>query len=515
MWSSLTAAGLVASLLAVVPTSAAAPDDPFADFDAYVHAAMGDFRVQGLSVAIVQDGKVVLARGYGVCREGGDRLIEAETVFPIASVTKVFTATCLAQLVDEGKLQWSDSVVKHLPEFKLYDPFLTKDVRINDLLSHRVGLETADLLAYRGDHDRAEILQRLQYLQPVAPFRSRFGYHNHMVTTAGEVLERLSGQLWAEVVRMRLLQPLDMRTTFTSPRELEGRKNISTPHVVAEGKLIADPLWNREAVDEGFARLHDAVAPAGAMQSNAVDMTRFLQMIMNEGTVNGQQLLKPDTIRTMLAPHSSVPIKTTQSSNPAYPRLYYGGGLGWQLRDIRGRKVAMHSGSSGAIVALMPEENIGLVVLANRSSGLEFMFMHDIFARMLGLPRALTNREWLVEAQQTPAENAATRNARLDAARTKDTSPSLPLGKYVGIYRCNLYGKLSFRESNGSLRVQFGPNISGTLAHWERDTFRSKLSFPPGEEWFIRFQVSGGNIDRLTIERISWHEPMPEFVRVE
>jgi CubicO group peptidase (beta-lactamase class C family) len=515
--SPLIAAGLVGSLLATLPTSAAEPHDPFADFDAYVRSAMSDFRVPGLSVAVVRDGKVVLARGYGVCREGEDRRVDTETVFPIASVTKVFTATCLAQLVDEGRLNWNDPVVKHLSEFELYDPFLTKDVRIDDLLSHRVGLETADLLAYRGDYDRAEILRRLRYLQPVVPFRSRFGYHNHMVTTAGEVLERICGQPWATVLRTRLLQLLGMSATYASPRELQGLENLATPHLLAEGKLIVDTLWNREAVHEGFARLHEAVAPAGAMQSSVVDLAKFLQMTLDEGTVSGRPFLKPDTVRTMLAQHSSVPLTTTRNSNPAYPQLYYGGALGWQLRDIRGRKVAMHGGSSGAIIAIMPEENIGLAVLTNRGSGLEYMFMHDVFARVLGLPRVLSNRDrdWLVEAQETPANHTADRNARLDAARTKDTRPSLPLHRYAGAYECDLYGKLEIRESDGSLQVQLGPNISGTPVHWEHDTFRAKLSFPPGEEWFIRFQVADGNVGRLTIERLSWHEPMPEFVRVE
>ena len=513
MWNHALSAAVLIVSLAIIPASAAEPVDLFADFDAYVQAAMTDFRVPGLSVAIVQDGNVILARGYGFCREGEDRRVDAQTVFPIASVTKVFTATCLAKLVDEGTLKWSDPVVNHLPDFKLYDPFLTKDVRLGDLLSHRVGLETADLLAYRGDYDRSEILRRLRYMQPVAPFRGRFGYHNHMMTTAGEVLESVSGKSWAEVVRARLLQPLDMKATFTSRRELQGHNNVATPHLLSKGKLIAEPLWNQDT--EGFKRLHNAVAPAGAIHSNVVDMAGFLQMILNEGTVKGIELLKPDTVRTMLAPHSTVPIKTIRNSNPAYPRLYYGGGLGWQLRDIRGRKVAMHSGSSGAIVALMPDENIGLVVLANRSSGLEFMFMHDIFARLLGLPRVLTNREWLVEAQETPAKNAAAKNARLDAVRRKDTNLSLPLSKYVGTYECELYGKLRIDKCNESLRVQFGPNISGILAHWEHDILRSELSFPPGEEWLIRFHSSDGQIGRLTIERIFWHEAMPEFVRVE
>jgi CubicO group peptidase (beta-lactamase class C family) len=224
-------AGLVVFLFAAGSASATEPDDPLRDFDAYAQAALVDWQTPGLAVAIIKDGQLVLARGYGVCRAGEKTPVDENTIFPIASVTKVFTATCLALLVEEGKLDWSDPVIKHLPEFDLYDSFLTKDVRIDDLLSHRVGLETADLLAYRGDYDRAEIRRRLRFLQPVAPFRSRYGYHNHMLTTAGEVLERASGQSWETVLRTRLLNPVGMSNTFAGPHKLEGPTNVSTPHV--------------------------------------------------------------------------------------------------------------------------------------------------------------------------------------------------------------------------------------------------------------------------------------------
>jgi hypothetical protein len=243
-------------------------------------------------------------------------------------------------------------------------------------------------------------------------------------------------------------------------------------------------------------------------------MAKFVQMFLDEGTVDGQPFLKTATTRTMLAPHSAAPIRTAPAAPQVYPRLFYGGALGWQVRDLRGRKVVMHGGSSGAIAAMMPEEKLGLVVLANRGCGIEYMFMHDIFARMLGLPRAWTNQDWLVEAKEAPAKAAAERNARLESSRAKDSKPSLPLGKYAGTFSCDLYGSLAIDERDGSLRLQFGPNIDGPLVHWEHDTFRAKLSFPPGEEWLIRFQIVGGETDRLRIERLSWPEPMPEFQRL-
>jgi pimeloyl-ACP methyl ester carboxylesterase len=175
----------------------------------------------------------------------------------------------------------------------------------------------------------------------------------------------------------------------------------------------------------------------------------------------------------------------------------------------------MHGGSTGAMAAMIPEEKIGVVVLANRGcgAGIEYMLMHDIFARMLGLPRSQTNHDWLVEAHETPAKAAVARNTRLEAARKKDTKLSLPLSRYAGTYECELYGKLEILERDGSLRLQFGPNIDGTLVHWEDDTFRAKLTLPPGEEWFLRFRVTAKSVPSLRVERISWHESMPEFRR--
>ncbi len=506
-------AGLVVSLLAAFAARAAQPGDPLAGFDEYARAALADWRTPGMAVAVVKDGKVVLARGYGVRRAGGKDPVDEQTVFPVSSVTKVFTATCLALLAEEGRLRWGDPVAKHLPEFQLADPYLTKHAQIADLLAHRTGLETGDLLAYRGDYDRAEVLRRLRHLRPVEPFRSRYAYNNLMVVAAGEVLERAAKEPWPAFLKARLLKPLGMTATFVSPRELEGLGNVSTPHVLADGRPAPDPAWSRDKDAEGFRRLHDTVAPAGAVQSSAADMARFLQLYLGEGAAGGRRLLRPETVREMLAPHSVVPVRAAPKPHFAYPRMYFGCGLGWWLRDYRGRKVVYHGGSSGAVAAMMPEEGLGVVVLANRGSGLVYMVMHDTFDRLLGIPRAWTNHDWLVDAEEKPQADAKAKNARLEAKRAKGTAPSLPLKEYAGAYECELYGKLEVREEAGSLRLRLGPNVAATLRHWEHDTFRGKLSFPPDDEWLVRFVLADGRPARVEIQRIFWHEPMPPFRR--
>jgi len=506
-------AGFIA-LLAALPALAEQPEDPLAGFDAYAKAALADWRTPGMAIAILREGKVLLARGYGVRRIGTQDAVDEQTVFPIASVTKVFTATCLARLVDEGKLAWSDPVVKHWPEFKLSDTYLTENVRIADLLSHRTGLETADLLAYRGDHDRVEILRRLRYLQPVEPFRSRYVYNNLMYVAAGDLLERVARESWSTFLGTHLLGELGMTRTLASPRELEELANVSTPHILEEGRLVLDPAWSRAEGSDGFRRLHETVAPAGGIQSTVVDMAKFLELHLGDGTVAGRRVLQLKTVREMQASHSLVPIDAEPRSDFAYPRIFFGAGLGWWLRDYRGRKVVYHGGSTGAVAAMMPEEKIGIVVLANRNCGLPYMVMHDTFDRLLGIPRTWTNQDWLLEAEEKPRRDTEAKNSLLEAKRVKEAAPSLPLEEYAGVYACDLYGELELTAEGGTLQLRFGPNIAARLHHWERDTFRGKLSFPHDDEWLVRFVLVEGEPQRLDVERLFWHEPMPSFRRV-
>lgn len=183
-------------------------EEPFKDFDTYARAGLKDWNVPAMAVAVVKDGKTVFAHGYGIRTLGGNDAVDADTVFPIASITKSFTATAMAMLVDDGKVAWMDCVTKHLPEFQLRDPWLTREVRIADLLSHRTGLE--DLDHSSGEFDRAELIRRVRLLRQIAPFRSGYYYNNTGLIIAGEIIERVTGRSWAQVVRDRILQPLEM-----------------------------------------------------------------------------------------------------------------------------------------------------------------------------------------------------------------------------------------------------------------------------------------------------------------
>ena len=259
-------------------------EEPFKDFDTYARAGLKDWNVPAMAVAVVKDGKTVFAHGYGIRTLGGNDAVDADTVFPIASITKSFTATAMAMLVDDGKVAWMDCVTKHLPEFQLRDPWLTREVRIADLLSHRTGLE--DLDHSSGEFDRAELIRRVRLLRQIAPFRSGYYYNNTGLIIAGEIIERVTGRSWAQVVRDRILQPLEMSSTVPDVLELKGVKNVATSYVTVNGELQKDKSWNLP-LTEGWSRYREAIRPAGAICSTASDMAKFAIFHLNKGEFRG------------------------------------------------------------------------------------------------------------------------------------------------------------------------------------------------------------------------------------
>ena len=488
----------------------AAADDPLAGIDAYIEAAMPKWRVPALAIAVVKDGEVVLVRGYGVREVGGSERVTGQTVFRLASITKTFTAATVAVLVDEGKLAWDDPVKRHLPEFQLYDSYLTEQTTLRDLLSHRVGLETGDIVARRGDMSRDEILSRLKFLRLYSPFRGRFKYSNLMYVAAGEAVVCASGQPWEDFVTRRLLQPLAMRSTSPNFERLK-EGNLSTAYRIHDGKLQAVRT----------APLIDAVAPAGSMHSTAEDMAQWLRLWLAEGTIGGQQVLKRDTVREMLAMHTTTPIASRDASND-YAARFFGWGLGWSVLDYRGQKIHTHAGGSGTFIGLAPEAGIGVVVLTNLEfTNLGGMLMYDVFdAYRVGPEKTFSREAWprWLSADEPPETTGDKARAKLTMSRKSGTRPSVPLAKFAGRYRSDLCGVIEVQESNGGLTLKLGINPAVTLDHWQDDAFISPSpeSDAPWFDWLIRFQVGEeGTGDSLDIERVGWDEPMPRFKRID
>ena len=304
------------------------------EIDAYAAKAGQDWRVPGFAVAIVKDDAVIFAKGYGVRELGKPEPVDEHTLFAIASNSKAVTAAALAILVDQGKIQWDDPATKYLPGFQLYDPYVTREITVRDLLCHRSGLATfgGDLLWYMTTYSRDEILRRVRYLKPVTSFRTTYGYQNLMFLAAGQIIPAVTGKSWDDFVREKFFMPLGMSRSTTSIAGFMPGGNVATPHNEVEGKINVIHYVNV-----------DNLAPAGAINSCVADMAQWLRLQLGRGTYQGKEIFSKDRSREMWTAQTSIPIGAqAEKLNPTTHFQAYG--LGWFMMDHHGRKVLNHGG---------------------------------------------------------------------------------------------------------------------------------------------------------------------------
>jgi CubicO group peptidase (beta-lactamase class C family) len=473
---------LFASASAAAQPAVQTPD--LAKLDAAIEQARRDWNVPGLAVAIVKNGKVVHARGYGVRELGKPGPVDADTLFAIASNTKAFTAAAIAMLADDGKLTLNDRVVAHLPYFELYDPYVTRDIRISDLLSHRSGLGTfsGDLLWYGTPYSRAEVVRRARFLPQAGPFRGRYGYQNIMFVAAGEIVTAASGRTWDAFVKERIFNPLGMTRTISTFADVGKATNIATPHAGTYAPLQPYPWYS-----------WDACGPAASIVSSANDMAKWIALHLNGGTVDGRRLFSESAQRAMWTPHVSF----TTDPNPAVPAAslatsmrmpvrFRGYGLGFSVSDYRRRFVAEHGGAADGMfshLTLVPEEQLGFVILTNSDTGLSSALSNTILDAYLGGDGRNWSRLFLDRARQA-AEQKRLARASVEKARLVGTKPSLPLEKYAGTYVSTLYGDATVvLEDRGLvLRLVPNPDMVADLTHWHVDTF--ELTWRRAFPWF-------------------------------
>ena len=474
-------------------------DERLKEIDAYAEKARSSWNVPGMAIAIVKDDRVIFAKGYGVREMNKPEKVDENTLFAIASNSKAFTTAALAMLADEGKINWDDKVSKYLPEFQLSDPYVTNELTIRDLVSHRVGLATfsGDLLWYETNYNEDEILRRVRFLKPTTSFRSAYGYQNLMFIAAGEVLERVSGKTWAQFVRERILTPLRMNNTKTSVREYKAGDNVAVPHNESGGRLR--PLH--------FGNV-DGAAAAAALNSSVADVSNWLRLQLGRGKFEGKQLFSEKQSWQMWQPNIMIPISEASAKfNPT--RHFNSYGLGWFLWDYHGRKVVSHGGGLDGMIsetAMMPEENLGLVVLTNSESPVNVIMQNKIFDVMLNVPKRDWNAEYL-ERTNKGKQAEAEADKKVVASRVANTKPSLDLSGYAGTYTAQLYGDAAVREENGKLVLRFvqSPNFVADLEHWHYDTFQIKwrplvaYNFPRG---FVTFTIDkNGKTDEMKIDQ--------------
>jgi CubicO group peptidase (beta-lactamase class C family) len=463
-----------------------APECAFADEPALdglaesVREARLEWKAPGIAAAVVHNDRVVFMGGFGERSLTTGGPVDPHTRFALGSLTKAFLATAMGMLVDEGRLAWDDPVIKYLPEFRVRDPYVTREVTLRDLLAHRTGIEPTDFLWLRG-FDAQTSIRHLQYAGQATTFRATWAYNNMMYVVAAEIIKRVSGLRFEDFVSTRIFSPLGMtETTFASAAEPK-TDNASGTHVIADGNV-------REV--EPF--VSQSVLGAAGIVSTAADMTKWLRFLLNQGTVGNKALVKPQTLAECFTPQvvvSASPYPVVALTHPSF----YTYGFGWFLQDYKGHVLAMHTGSlfgTDTLVALVPDLRLGLVILIN-AAPVEYRhaFMYEVVDRFLGIGDSHWNRDTL-KLYSNLQERAASRRATEVRERPSNTHPSLSLDSYVGSYSNPLAGQNEIvRLANGGLSLQTKPLGSYSLSHWSFDTFEASDDRVPTQRFLLTFEI--------------------------
>lgn len=465
----------------VLPTLApvAAQPPPLEGLDAYVEEGLRTWGIPGLAVAVVRGDSVVFARGYGVRALGAPEPVDEHTLFGVASTTKAMTATLLAMLVEEGRLDWDTRVVDVLPEFRLVDPWVTEQVTVRDLLAHRVGLGriVGNRLPFLTHRSREEVLYRMRYHTFERPFREGYVYSNVMYAVAGALVPALTGQSWDDALTERLFAPLGMTTANTSITQIADDANAAWPHQEIDGETVRIPRRN-----------FDNVGPAASVNASALDMAQWLRFNLGEpGTIGGRRLVRAETMRALRRP------QVVLSGDHPAAGGFTAYGLGWQLGTYRGRPLVRHGGATDGMhtnLVMLPEEDLGVVVLTNTFNDFTTSLANEILDRFLEERDVDWAAETRARYERTYAA-ARARRAAIEAARIPNAPPTHPLEAYVGRYEEDLYDRVEvFRTEGGlALRLWDDDELVADLEPWHYDTFRAVWRNRALRELFVWFQL--------------------------
>ena len=463
-------------------------DKKLKGFDAYVAAVMHDWKVQGISVAIVYKNKVVLSKGYGYRNAEKKLPATAQTLFAIGSCTKAFTAAGLCLLEEEDKLALDKPLRDYLPDFKLQDEYVSANITPRDLLCHRSGLPRHDMLWYGSTYSRQELYERLRYLEPSKPFRTTYQYQNLMFMTAGLLAEKISGQSWENFTRDRFLAPMEMTSTNFSINDLQHASDFATGYREQKDSISVMPYMNI-----------DAMGPAGSINSSADDMSHWLVALINGGRYKGKKIISENSIRQLQTPTmvgiAQVPVQYDESFYNTY-------GLGWVITAYRGHVRIDHGGNIdgfSATTCFMPKDSIGVVVLSNmNASTLPAIIRNNVLDRMLGLPVVDWNTRFLRDRNKNKDLQARIKKEEDDLHRVKNTHPSHPLMAFVGKFEHPAYGVVEITSDSITLNADVH-GLKTKLEHYHYDIFRST-----NEKYFDgeKFQfITGldGTIDEIQL----------------
>ena len=477
--------------------------------DAYYEKALKEWNIPGMAIAIVSGDEIVFAKGYGYANLEKKEKVDANTLFAIASNSKAFTASSIAQLVDEGRLSWEDKVIDYLPYFATYSPYVTDAFTIADLLCHRSGLKTfsGDLLWYGTDFTPEEIITSSQNLKPIYGFREHFGYSNIDYLAAGMVIEAVSDTNWTDYISYHFLNPLGMDRTLTSTTQIPSTDNVATPYFIDNGKNIALDWVN-----------WDNIAPAGALISSVTDYANWIKLVINRGTYNGKQYISDNQFEEMVTPH--VNFKLSSFSREHSPSKHFSAyGLGFDLSDYHGYKVMSHGGGYDGMISkscFVPEKKLGFIILTNNLNWLPGALMNKTLDVLLA--NKMDGEDWstlYMGFKNKSDERTAKKLAKSDSLQGSLGPLSHSLSDYTGTYIDKMYGNVLVWEQDGALHFKMTHTkiYEAKLSHWNLEifTFRFDTSLSSLPEGKLMFKLDkNGEITSLKID-----VPNPDFFFTE
>lgn len=481
-------------LLIIIFVSTLQAQIDYKKLDQYIENGVSLFEAEGLSIAIVKDSQVVFSKAYGFADADKKIPLTTKSLFNIASCSKAFTAALAAKLVDEGKLSFQDKVKDHIPYFELSDLWITSQLNIVDILSHRSGLKTfaGDLLWYHTDYTNKEIIERMKYIPIENEFRSEFGYQNNMFMIASEIITQKAGKNWYEYLDDELFDKLDMNTSKSASMYLSENDDIAYPHVEKKRYPLTDEVPNA----------------AGSIFSNVEEMSNWIKMLLNKGKFNGEQVLSENVINEMFTPRINVYVGRSMKKMGVNFNNY---GLGWFLYDYKGREIVFHDGGMPGYlsrVLLVPDENLGIVILTNGLNPLTSALSQQIIDLYFGNDDA----DWVKDYKER-IDNYKKRDeenkAKINSSRVENTKPSLELPKYGGKYNDNSYGEAEVIFNNEKLTLQLPAKdvFTSEMEHWHYDTFKIKFKDDFLPEGFVTFSFnSKGEVTGFKIDL-----PNPDF----
>lgn len=439
-----------------------------------------EFKPTGISISVIQDNEIIYEKSFGYKNIHNLEMLNHNDIFNIASCTKAFTAAAIGKLVQEGLLSWNDKIIDYVPGFKLADEYITKNLEIKDMLSHRTGLGTfyGDLLWYNTDYSNAEVIERMQYLPITKNFRSEFGYQNNMYLIAGEIIQNVTGQSWERFIQQNFFEPLEMNASRTSSDQFDGSESTAFPHL--QDSAIAVHYFH-------------AGKPAISIWSNARDLSNWTRMLLNNGKWKNNQILQPEIIETLTSAHTILPVSKSRKELGIHFRNY---ALGWNTFDYNGLEIISHDGSMPGFISnvtIVPEKNLSIVILNN---GFDFYANDLLLYAIIDIITEKQTTDWVAYFLQKKSEYEDYQREQ-DSARLKQrtlgTATDADLKDFAGSYYDKMYGEASVHLENNDLHLILEPGkkvFSGKLEHWDYNNFKVQFKDPFLPFAIIRFDLN-------------------------